>query len=192
MALPRTISAKARREKGSMLLELLIAMVVLTVGLGGLLVLLLSSLYTDNNARRDTSSTMVAEHVLEQISAQPANSVTPLTMTDCANNAWTIETAGAAIGAGNSGPHGGNGAQVTGTGVVDWSQTYANVPAGYAMQYVACGSAANRPVYDVRWNVVTMSTYTRMIFVSARPANSNQVGGLRYIVPVNLRTIGGM
>ncbi|HKS75466.1 MAG TPA: hypothetical protein VJQ82_19815 [Terriglobales bacterium] len=175
-----------------MILELLIAIVVLGVGLGGLLVLLVSSMYTNNRSGKDTTSTMVAEHVLEQISAQPADSVATLTINDCAGNAWTINTAPATLGAGNSGANGGNGASLLNTGIVDWTQAYANVPANYAMKYVDCGAGGGRTVYDVRWNVITLTQYSRMIIASARPSGTPQQGGLRYIVPPNLRTIGGM
>jgi type IV pilus assembly protein PilV len=183
-----------RRERGSMLLELLIAMVVLLVGLGGLLSLLVSSLYTNNSARNDTTSTMLAEHVIEQISAEPANSSIPLTITDCAGTAWDVETAPALQGAGSGGSNGGNGAGLTSSGIVDWTQTYSTVPDGYKMRYVSCGANGSQMVYDVRWNVLKMSTsdYTRMVIISARPNDSTTVGGLRFIVPVNLRTIGGM
>jgi hypothetical protein len=60
------------------------------------------------------------------------------------------------------------------------------------MQYVGCGAGGRQAVYDVRWDVITMSNYTRMIIISARPNDSTTVGGLHFIVPVNLRTIGGM
>src|SRR5689334_12684566 len=89
-------SLRRRKQQGSMLLELLISMVVLSVGLGGVLVLLITSIFTNGKAGNDTSSTMVAEHVMEQISGQPANSVDPLTVTDCAGTAWTVNTVGAA------------------------------------------------------------------------------------------------
>jgi type II secretory pathway pseudopilin PulG len=183
-----------RRERGSMLLELLIAMVVLLVGLGGLLSLLVSSLYTNNSARNDTTSTMLAEHVIEQISAEPANSSAALTITDCAGTAWDVETAPALQGAGSGGANGGNGAGLTSSGIVDWTQTYSTVPDGYKMRYVSCGADGSQMVYDVRWNVLKMSTsdYTRMVIISARPNDSTTVGGLHFIVPVNLRTIGGM
>jgi Tfp pilus assembly protein PilV len=174
-----------------MLLELLIAMVVLVIGLGGLLALLVGSMSTNNTAGSDTTSTMLAEHILEQTSAQPANSTTNLSVTDCAGTLWTIATAGAAKGSG-TGSNGGNGANLTATGGVDWTQSYASVPNGYAMQYVACGAGGRQTTYDLRWDVITMSNYTRMVFVSARPSNSAAVGGLHYVFPVNLRTIGGM
>jgi len=189
---PRRDYARRHGERGSMLIELLIAMVVLTIGLGGLLALMVSSMYTDNVASKDTTSTMVAEHVLEQISAQPANSVANLTITDCAGTGWTINTAPATLGAGNSGTNGGNGASLLSSGIIDWTQAYASVPANYAMNYVACGAGGAQISYDVRWNVMAMSQYSRMIVVSARPTGSPKVGGLRYVVPPNMRTIGGM
>jgi len=175
-----------------MLIELLIAMVVLAVGLGGILVLLIASVYTNNRAGNDTTSTMVAEHVLEQISAQPANAVSSLTVTDCAGRGWSINTVGAGQGAGSGGSHGGNGATLTTTGIVDWTQSYAAVPANYAMNYAACGAGGKQTVYDIRWDVLTMSNFSRMIVVSARPSGSPVVGGVRYIIPPNMRTIGGM
>lgn len=175
-----------------MLLELLIAIVVLAIGMGGLLVLLVSAMSTNNRSGNDTSSTMIAEHIIEQISSQPANSIAALSINDCAGFALSVSTAGAANGLGNSGSYGGNGAQLTSTGTVDWTQDYADVPAGYKLKYVACGAGGQQITYDARWNVVTLNVSSRMIFVSARPSASPTVGGLRYVVPANLRTIGGM
>jgi Tfp pilus assembly protein PilV len=174
------------------LLESLIAMIVLAIGLGGLSSLLIASLYTNHRSSQDTSSTMIAEHVLEQISAQPANSATALSVTDCAGTAWIISTQGHAKGAGSGGSYGGDGAGLTSSGVIDWTQAYGAVPAGYAMQYVDCGNAGRQTVYDVRWNLITMSSYTRMAIVSARPSGAPVNGGLRFVMPANLRTIGGL
>jgi Tfp pilus assembly protein PilV len=175
-----------------MLIELLIAIVVLMIGLGGLMVLLISAMYTNTTAGKDTTSTMVAEHVLEQISAQPANATAVLQLTDCANTTWNINTSGAPLGAGNAGSHGGNGSSLTSAGIVDWTQTFNNVPAGYAMQYTACGAGGRQIVYDVRWDVITITNYSRMAIVSARPLGSATTGGLRFVFPPNLRTIAGM
>jgi type II secretory pathway pseudopilin PulG len=175
-----------------MLLELMIAIVVLAIGMTGVLPLLVSAMYTNNRSGNDTSSTMAAEHVLEQIAAEAANSSTSLTITDCAGTSWNINTAGAASGGGNSGSYGGNGATLTSTGNVDWTQAYSGVPSGYAMKYVACGAGGQQMIYDVRWNVVTLSNTARMIFASARPSGSPTVGGLRFVLPAQLRTIGGM
>src|SRR6476469_10567390 len=87
-------SGSRRRQRGSFLLESLIAMIVLALGLGGLSSLLIASLYTNHRSSQDTSSSMVAEHVLEQISSQPANSVAAISLTDCAGTAWSISTQG--------------------------------------------------------------------------------------------------
>jgi len=185
-------SASRRRQRGSFLLESLIAMIVLAIGLGGLSSLLIASLYTNHRSSQDTSSTMVAEHVLEQISSQPANSVAALSLTDCAGTAWSISTQGHAQGAGSGGSYGGDGARLTSGGVIDWTQTYGAVPAGYAMQYVDCGNGGRQTVYDVRWNLITMSTFARMAIISARPSGAPANGGLRFVMPANLRTIGGL
>src|SRR5215470_6127105 len=185
------VKSARTEEQGSMMLELLISMVILVIGLGGLMILLVSVMYTNNKSGRDTTSTMVAEHILEQISSQPANAVANLTLTDCAGTPWNLSTVGALKGAG-SGVNGGNGAALTSAGMIDWTQGYAAVPAGYAVQYVACGNGGRQDTYDVRWNVITMSSYTRMVMISARPKASATVGGLQFIMPVNLRTIGGM
>jgi hypothetical protein len=179
-------------ERGSMLIELLISMSILVVGLGALMVLLVSSMYTDSRSRNDTTSTMVAEHVLEQISAQPANGTLLLQLVDCANTTWNIDTGGSVQGAGTGGSYGGNGANLTSTGTIDWTQNYTNIPGNYAMKYVSCGAGGKQTTYDVRWNVITITNYSRMVVVSARPVGSATVGGLRYVMPAQLRTIAGM
>jgi type II secretory pathway pseudopilin PulG len=185
-------ASRSMRQRGFMLIELMISMVILTVGLGGLLVLLITAMNTDKNSSGDTSSTMVAEHVLEQITAQGvgANSPPnpPLTVTDCAGTVWNINTARAALNAG-SGANGGNGANLTAGGIIDWTQAYAGVPAGYAMLYVGCGAGSQQTIYDVRWNVIQMSANSRLTVISARPGGQRQIGGLKFVVPVNLRTI---
>lgn len=189
---PTCGSGSRRLQRGSFLLESLIAMIVLAIGLGGLSSLLMASLYTNHRSSQDTSSTMVAEHVLEQISAQPANSATALTVTDCAGTAWSVSTQGHAQAAGSGGSYGGDGANLTSGGIIDWTQAYAAVPAGYKAQYVDCGNAGTQTVYDVRWDLITMSSYARMAIISARPAGTGTSGGLRFVMPANLRTIGGL
>jgi Tfp pilus assembly protein PilV len=192
-------------ESGFMLLELLISMVVLSVGLGGIMILLVSALYTDNRSSGDTTATMIGEHVIEQISAQQAGSPNLMPFTDCAGTLWNINAVGANIGAG-TGANGGNGANLRAAvgpslepaGTIDWTQAYAAVPGGYKMQYVACGAGNRQTTYDVRWNVITMPTMSpnaQMIVLSARPmpsAPSGALQGVRFVYPVNLRTIQGM
>ena len=124
---PSTKNNRANAEFGFMLIELMISMVVLSVGLAGLLVLLIAAMYNDRGSGGDTAATMVAEHVLEQISAEPANSAIGLTINDCAGTAWNISTAPAALGVGTA-ANGGNGANLTANAafgeVIDWTQAY--------------------------------------------------------------------
>jgi len=201
---PSTTNSRANAQFGFMLIELMISMVVLSVGLAGLLVLLIAAMYNDRGSGGDTAATMVAEHVIEQISAEPANSNVGLTITDCAGTAWNISTAPAALGAGTA-ANGGNGANLVANAalgeVIDWTQPYAGVPVGYKMLYVACGNNGRQETYDIRWDLITMSPYSRMVLVSARPFASPTVGtaaarqadlGLRFVNPVTLRTVNGM
>jgi hypothetical protein len=129
---------------------------------------------------------------LEQISAQHPDSIQVISLTDCAGNAWNINTAGSPAPTGT-------GARVeTDTsspfyGGLDPSPDYAAIPVGYAMQYTDCGVGGRQTVYDVRWNIMTVDQYTRLITVSARQVSpSNQLGGRLFSLPTTLRGIGGM
>jgi prepilin-type N-terminal cleavage/methylation domain-containing protein len=186
--------SRRKSENGMTLIELMIAMVILAVGLGGLVNVLVVAMATDNRNSKDTSATLLAQMVIEQISAQHPNSSAAISITDCAGNSWTIATAGGAS------PNGTGATLVTSSssaayGSIDQTQAYANITASYAMQYVDCGGVNNTGVpttYDVRWNVMTVdANYTRLITASARPLNANALGGIQFALPVNLRAVAG-
>src|SRR2546427_3664465 len=120
-------------ERGSLLIETLIAMIVLAIGLGGLFSLLAASMYTNDRSGADTRSTMLAEHVIEQIDSQLANQSAPLSITDCAGTAWTINTAGTAKGAGSGGSYGGNGAKRPSAGIFGWALNEAAISPEYSV-----------------------------------------------------------
>jgi len=167
----------------------MIAMVVLAIGLGGITILLTGSIASNNKNNHDTTATLLAQMVLEQISGQHVYSNQTITITDCANTAWTIATAPGAAGTGN-------GATLKADGTIDFTQAFSNVTANYAMRYVDCSAAGGLPtIYEVRWNVMNVSanTTTRLITSAARPAssNANQLGGVFFALPVSLRGIGG-
>jgi prepilin-type N-terminal cleavage/methylation domain-containing protein len=194
---PTKISSKKHGEHGFTLVEFLMAMIVLAIGMAAMLPLMLATMVTDKKSAGDTTATMVSELVMEQISSQPSNfsGVLPNPIQDCGGNSWNISMVSAVVGAGSGGVNGGNGANLSATGTIDWSEAYANIPAGFAMQYVACSTTNNTPTtYDVRWDVITTTTtsQTKMVVVSARPVNVNSNQGLQIILPVNLRTIIGM
>ena len=65
---------KRHSERGISLIELMIAMLVLAVGLGALTTLFVASIATDNRNSKDTSATLLAQKVIEELSAQSTNS----------------------------------------------------------------------------------------------------------------------
>jgi prepilin-type N-terminal cleavage/methylation domain-containing protein len=189
----RTVRLSRRSQAGMTLVELLMALSILAVGMGALTNLLVVAIETDNRNSKDTSATLLAQMVIEQISAQHPNIATPISITDCAGNNWQIATVGAT---GN-----GTGANLVtsktavGYGGIDQSQAYSNITANYAMKYVDCGGVGNTgtpTTYDVRWNVTTIdANYTRMITASARQASAQGLGGIMFALPVNLRVVAG-
>jgi type IV pilus modification protein PilV len=188
-------------QSGMTMIELLIAMAVLAIGMGGMITVFAGAISGNGRAKTDTSATMLAQTVLETIAAQPATSAANITIQDC-NPAgpvtWVMATAGAAAPAGagallitannNNPPAGYN------PGDIDWvDQTFANVPVNYAMQFTACGNNGQGIPFDVRWNIQTISANARLITVSARPLgadNTNRI--VSYALPVTLRGIGGI
>lgn len=173
-----------QRERGMTLIELMIALVILAVGLGALAILFMTAMQTNNKNAKDTTATMMAQTVLEKITAEPADSIVNLNMTDCANNAWAVATAAGGATVNNA------------TGDIDQTQSYNAAPANYKMLYVACGAGGTQTVYDVRWNVQGYTPFMRFVTVSARESQGNGVaqglGRLHYAQPVTLRGIGGM
>lgn len=171
------------------LIELMIAMVVLAIGLGGVTTLLVTAIASNNRNSRDTTATLLAQMVIEQISAQHPYASIPITVTDCAGNPKTINSDSGAVGTGA-------GANLKADGTIDFTQSSTTLIAnGYAMSYIDCSVAGGiQTTYDVRWNVMSVSTNTssRMITAAARPQAStvNQLGGFYFALPVNLRSIG--
>jgi len=189
MRIKLQLEVKPDSQRGSTLLELMIAILVLAIGLGAVTTLLVTAMASNNRNSRDTTATLLAQMVMEQISAQNVYIGNNIASTDCAGNPHPIDTTPGAFGTGA-------GATLKADGTIDFTQSSAALIGSYAMQYTECSSAGGVPVaYDVRWNVMSVSTNTstRMITVAARPLASpvNQLGGLRYSPPVNLRGIGG-
>jgi len=181
-------------QSGMTLVELMVAMVILAIGLGALTNLLVVAMASDNKNSKDTSATLLAQMVIEQISAQHPNSNASISITDCTGTTWAIATTGGAS------PNGTGATLVTTStatnyGGIDQTQAYSNIPAGYAMRWVDCGgvnNTGNPTTYDVRWNVMTIDTnYTRLVTASARQVNSSALGGLQFAMPVNLRGVSG-
>ena len=190
----RRVRGKHRGERGMSLIELMAALLITVIGLTAITQLLILAINTNNRNARDTTATLLAQKVIEQIAA--INPATPntVTITDCAGNAQTISTTEGA------GPSGAGAKLVTNAGSasyggIDQTQAFGAIPNGYAMRYVDCSDQGGvQTTYDVRWNIMTLRAgSTRLITTSARSAASNAtlLGGRLFALPVNLRTIGG-
>jgi prepilin-type N-terminal cleavage/methylation domain-containing protein len=189
-------AARSRNtQAGFSLIELMIAMVVLVVGMMGIMVMISTAISSNNRNKLDTTATALSQMVAETVSSQSIVIGTPITVRDCNPTAaggpqiWTIATAHAA--------NPGAGANLNAQGNIDFTQTYAAVPANYKMRFVTCGSGGRQATYDVRWNVRTVSAFSKMVTVSARLSRVTAGGGapgdqLQYFSPpVTIRTISG-
>lgn len=188
----KTLCNKKKAAAGATLIELMVAMLILAAGLGALTTLFVGSMLTDNRNSKDTTATLLAQKIIEELTAQNVNATVIVALTDCQGNNWNVPATQGA-------PFPGQGAAVVNNqaslfyGGIDFNQALGAVPQGFSMQYVDCDPNGQRTTYDVRWNVMTMTTNnTRLITASARRlGTNNSQGGLIYSNPVTLRAIGG-
>ena len=189
------------RQAGLSMIELLIAMMVLAVGMMGSMILVRTAIVNNNRNKLDTTSTALAQMVLERIQSRPATSNAVFTITDCTGVASNVNPApgGSPNGAGakiiQSSPPPGQS-----IGDIDFTQDLTAVPAGYAMQYVTCGpapgalgaAAGPQVTYEIRWNVTTMTGFTKLVTVSARKRIATNTSALPFFsVPFTLRGLAG-
>jgi len=174
--------AKFSAESGITMIEVLLASTVLTIASMGLIGLIASSIATDTRNKFDSTTTMLAQSIVEQIASTAIGSGTA-SLTDCAGTAWNIDTQP-------------GGATIT-NGAIDFSQT--SPPAAYHMDYVVkspcTSSGIEQAVYDVRWNIEligasTTPTNTYLLTVSSRMKDRGQ-GNRQFALPVTLRVMLG-
>ena len=119
----KTLTEK-RKESGMTLIELLVALAIGAVGLSAIVGLFIIGIANNSRSKRDTTATLLAQSVLEQILLAGTTGAANIGLTDCLNNAFVINTAGlaapgagAAIGVGSEASVRG-GAVVSGAAVV--------------------------------------------------------------------------
>lgn len=162
-----------RRQCGLSLIELLIAMGVLGVGMGGALILLLTAIGGNQRAKLDTQAVQVSQTVLEALSVVPADTTSNVTVRDCAGNAPAISTAA-------------GGAALNANGDIDWTKTTSS-----SINFVSCGASGARTTYELRWRISSTGfTKVKLIDVSARLKNSPKDARM-FSVPVTLHTMVG-
>lgn len=169
-------------QRGTSLIELMMAMFVLAVGVLASAFLIPYSLGSNGRNKQQSNSTVIAQMVMEKITSAPANGGV-LTITDCSGVTTTINITGSV---------GGTGAALLPSGDVDFSQALgsAGAPVGYSMQYTICGTAGRQVMYDVRWNIQTPSSYVRLVTISAKLSGTGT--DLKYFsLPVTIRSMVG-
>lgn len=161
-------------QAGSTLIELMIASLILVIVSLGILPLLAMAIATNGRNRVDSTGTMLANAIIEQIKSTRIGSETA-SLTDCGGTNWAINTA---LG----------GSNVSGAGI-DFTQT--SPPANYHMNYVVsspCNAGGQEPVtYDVRWRVDLVGN-TYLITVGVR---QGQHQSLLFSQPYSLRVMVG-
>lgn len=161
------------------LLELLIAMVVLSIGIMGGMAMVVVGMKTNSRSKTDTTATVLDQEILEEFATlkqYPKPGF--VTIYDCAPGAADAHEASLGVGAGPTGagaalyqsfPPAPSADKVYD---VDWTQAapvFATAAVqGYAMQYQACSG----DIYEVRWNVMAISpnpnSRMSLLTVSAR------------------------
>jgi Tfp pilus assembly protein PilV len=178
-------SSAGKSQAGFSLIELMLAGLVMLVGLSGGLLLVLTAIASNNRNSMDSSGTILAQMTMEMIASVPANSGSTLTVVDCnptsSSASHTINVTGGSTGAG---------APLTSGGVVDFTQSQVT---NYSMLYYACQASTGdrQMIYDIRWNVKTLSSNTKLVIVAAQRNGANN-NAMLFAVPVSLKMIVGL
>ncbi len=180
-------SVKRRRsEAGITMIETMMAGAILIIGSLSMIALIINSIASNNRNKIDSTQTMLASSIMEQINSTFIASGAS-TLTDCSGTSWTIDT-----GLPNTGS---SGAALSGSSI-DWTE--ATPPAGYHMDYVVrtpCTSTgAIQGTYDVRWHVDVVGgvgvTNTFLLTVGAKLKNHGE-NNKYFSAPVTLRMMSG-
>ena len=194
----RTELKTRSNQRGMTLVELLIALTILVIGMGGVMIMIATAIAQNNGTKHDSNGTMLAQMVTEQIISISGNLNPPPvlpTETDCAvpPTVNTIEVTGAAAPAGRGAlliPQPAPAGFIAGD--IDFRQAPGAILANYRMQFVACGDGNRQATYDVRWNVQILGPNTKLVTVAARRIDRSNRTGLGYNLPVTIRTIVGL
>jgi Tfp pilus assembly protein PilV len=177
------------------LLELIIAMTVLTIGMLGSMIMILTGMQSNARNKTDTTATVLDQEILETFATlKNYPQVGQVKIYDCSGNSVYYQ---ASYGQGTF-ASGGSGARLTATGDIDWTQPTPALAtaatAGYAMQYTNCSG----DTYEVRWNVrdadsaTPVGTVSRLsiLTVSSRQKSaSSSHQAMLFAPPTTLRTL---
>ena len=189
-------------ECGMTLLELLVAMTVLTVGMLGAMIMILAGIQSNTRNKTDSAAVVLDQEILEMFATlklYPKPGF--VTINDCALNAGNANAHNASLAQG-AGPLGAGAVLYTAAtaplpsqvGNIDWTQPTPVLATaatqGYAMQYQSCSGN----IYEVRWNIMEVSpnpnSRISMLTVSARQIGAQRSTiGMLFSPPTTLRTL---
>ena len=164
-------------------IEVMVATMILTISSLGVIALVWSAILMNNRNKVDSTQTMLAESIIEQVNATIIGSESSA-LSDCDGNTWTISTTpgGAALSGAN----------------IDFSE--ATPPDDYFMTYVLkapCEATGDlQATYDVRWHVDIVGqaegtpTNTYLVTVGAKRQGSSETG-LTDSAPISMRVMVG-
>jgi hypothetical protein len=170
-------------QAGMSIIEVMVATLILTVSSLGVVGLVWTAILMNNRNKVDSTQTMLAESIIEQVNATIIGSENSA-LSDCDGTVWTISTTpgGAAL----------NGASI------DFTET--SPPTDYFMTYVlrapCTDTGALQARYDVRWHVDIVGqaegtpTNTYLVTVGAKRQGS-QEAGMVDSMPINMRMMVG-
>ena len=179
------LKRRLRGDSGITMIETLMAAGILVIGSIGMLSLIVAAIATNNRNKMDSTQTMLAESILEQVYSTFGASGGPGTSTlvDCAGTSWTIDT--------TVSNQTDSGAALSGTSI---DFTEASPPAGWHMDYVIktnCSSTGTaQGTYDVRWHLQKITNQTYLVTVSAKLKGHGE-GNEYFSLPVTLRVMYG-
>jgi Tfp pilus assembly protein PilV len=174
-----------KSQSGITIIETMLAAFILVAGSLSMLGLVVKSIATNNRNKLDSTQTMLATSIAEQINSTIIGSGKS-ELVDCAGTAHVIDTQP-------------GGANALGEGI-DFSENIASVVAKneYHMDYVlrtpCATSGALQGIYDVRWRVDIIGspsdTKTYLLTIGARLKNHGE-GNLLFSAPVAVRVMSG-
>jgi prepilin-type N-terminal cleavage/methylation domain-containing protein len=205
---PNRLSGSAPRrarlgEGGFSLLELIVAMSVLTVGMLGSMIMILAGMQSNTRNKTDSSAVVLDQEILEKFATlklYPAPGF--VTIYDCALNAGNANAHHASLAQGAS-PTGAGATLYTAAtapapanvGDIDWTQPTpalaTSVAQGYAMLYQSCSG----DIYEVRWNIMQSPAPNGTTRLSTLTVSSRQTAakgsriGMLFAPPTTLRTL---
>lgn len=191
------------RQGGMTLIELMIAMAVMSIGMLGSVGMILASMQSNARNKNDTTAVVLDQEILEMFATLNNYPKTgTVTIDDCGLTAGAANSHLASLVEGASPT--GNGATIytAGTaplpaqvGDINWTAAApafaTSAVAGYAMNYVAC----NGDTFEVRWNVMQVNPVAGVSRISLLTVSSRQTSskgsnaGMLFSQPTTIKTL---